>query len=358
MAMNFLFKRRFIKRICLGIFITGLVLFTIIFVVIPCAFKYSYMFQRSLLFLNFVKAPHNIDYNKPSNLGLIGARNFYLTTKDNVKLGVWHTLPVSHQLEALTYNLLGNDLKSRDAKYNQWLKEETVFIYMHGNAGTRAFDHRVQLYKILNDRNYHVIAFDYRGYGDSGSAQITDEAGVVTDAKTVIDWVLEHANKERVFVWGHSLGTGIASHSLAKLEGEGKPLSGLVLEAPFNNLSDEIREYPMSQMFKFLPWFDYFFVDPVYENHLRFENDVNLKNVSASILILHAVDDRVVPFKLGHKLYETIRHSRKNHDSIKLIKFGRELGLGHKFIFKDKNLPGILSKFVSDSIKGRKNVTD
>lgn len=74
-----------------------------------------------------------------------------------------HTLPVNHQLEALTHNLLDNDVTSRDKRYNQWLKHETVVIYMHGNAGTRASDHRVQLYKILNDRNYHVIAFDYRG---------------------------------------------------------------------------------------------------------------------------------------------------------------------------------------------------
>ena len=42
----------------------------------------------------------------------------------------------------------------------------------------------------------------------------------------------------------------IAAHALAELEAEGKTCAGVILEAPFNNLRDEIREYPMSQVFK------------------------------------------------------------------------------------------------------------
>lgn len=55
-------------------------------------------------------------------------------------------------------------------------------------------------------------------------------------------------------------------------------------------------------MFRFLPWFDYFFVDPVFKNNLRFQSDKNLRNVSTPILFLHAEDDKVVPYKLGHKV--------------------------------------------------------
>ena len=39
-----------------------------------------------------VKYPHNIDYNKPSNLGFIGGRNLYITTEDNARIGVWYVI--------------------------------------------------------------------------------------------------------------------------------------------------------------------------------------------------------------------------------------------------------------------------
>lgn len=39
---------------------------------------------------------------------------------------------------------------------------EPIIIYMHGNSGTRANEHRVQLYHVLQDIDCHVIAVDYR----------------------------------------------------------------------------------------------------------------------------------------------------------------------------------------------------
>lgn len=39
---------------------------------------------------------------------------------------------------------------------------EPIVIYMHGNSGTRANSHRVELYHILQDINCHIIAVDYR----------------------------------------------------------------------------------------------------------------------------------------------------------------------------------------------------
>jgi len=47
--------------------------------------------------------------------------------------------------------------------YEQLLSHgEPIVIYMHGNSGTRANEHRVQLYHVLQDINCHVIAVDYR----------------------------------------------------------------------------------------------------------------------------------------------------------------------------------------------------
>lgn len=109
-------------------------------------------------------------------------------------------------------------------------------------------------------------------------------------------------------ITGHSLGTGVGCHTMARL----KQLNifgprVLVLESPFNNIRDEVREHPFSRLFRHLPWFDYTIVDPMYENHLRFESDKHIATFHQPVMILHAVDDIVVPYKLGRKVSFSMR---------------------------------------------------
>lgn len=115
------------------------------------------------------------------------------------------------------------------SKYEQLLSHsEPIVIYMHGNSGTRANEHRVQLYHILQDIDCHVLAVDYRsmvygfffirmiltwnyyfglGYADSTDVEIS-EAGVVIDVMEIFKWTYKRANGTPIFGWGHSLGTG------------------------------------------------------------------------------------------------------------------------------------------------------
>ena len=37
--------------------------------------------------------------------------------------------------------------------------------------------------------DYHVVTFDYRGYGDSSLHVAPTEAGVVADARAVYEWL-------------------------------------------------------------------------------------------------------------------------------------------------------------------------
>lgn len=176
-----------------------------------------------------------------------------------------------------------------------------VIFYLHGNSGSRAASHRVELYKLLRELGYHVIAFDYRCYGDSTEVA-PSEAGLVRDAIAVYKYIT-NVTKSPIFAWGHSLGTGVVTHTMAALERQhifGPRL--LVLESPFNNIRDEVREHPFSKLFRSLPWFNYTIVDPMYDNQLRFESDVHIGGFPQPVLILHAEDDLVVPFKLGHQV--------------------------------------------------------
>ena len=46
----------------------------------------------------------------------------------------------------------------------------------------------MELYKVLLSLGYYVLAFDYRGYGDSTNIS-PSEASVVADARTALDWL-------------------------------------------------------------------------------------------------------------------------------------------------------------------------
>ena len=41
--------------------------------------------------------------------------------------------------------------------------EKPVILYLHGNTSSRASSHRVELYQVLRNMDWHVVAFDYRG---------------------------------------------------------------------------------------------------------------------------------------------------------------------------------------------------
>ncbi len=56
------------------------------------------------------------------------------------------------------------------------------------------------------------------------------------DTQTVLEYIRRHAGNSRVFLWAHSLGTGIAGVLYRSLEAQGKAnlVDGILLDAPFD----------------------------------------------------------------------------------------------------------------------------
>ncbi|XP_012229314.1 lysophosphatidylserine lipase ABHD12 isoform X2 [Linepithema humile] len=342
-------KKRFVIRNLVWSMKASALLYLVLFGLLPVIFHYSYTIQRKILFLNFVQWPIKIEFSNPKLMGLEGARNFYLHTDQQVKIGVWQILPRS---------LLNNSIPATDEAYEAVLNnaKRPVFLYMHGNSGNRASSHRVELYKLFQDLDYHVICFDYRSYGDSDVVELS-EAGVVMDSKYIFEWVMKKVNGSApVFVWGHSLGTGVSTHVLALLATENIQPTGLFLEAPFNNIADELTEHPFAQIFKHLPWFHWMIVEPFYKNNLRFESDKHIAKINCPVIILHAEDDGVIPIHLADKLYQAAMNSHGNDTNrIQMIVIDSSYGFGHKYICRYKELPSIIEKFTA---KAYGNQTD
>ncbi|KAL1235390.1 Lysophosphatidylserine lipase [Trichinella spiralis] len=216
------------------------------------------------------------NYSDPRAYGVkYDSRNFYLTSSDGIKLGVWHMLPKS-------------------------LHESSV----------------------LNEKefelNYHVVAFDYRGFADSTGS----------------------ASEE---------GTAVATRFAADLCLSGNCPLGLVLEAPFNNMFDAVKNHPFTSMYRWHPWFAEIFTYPLLKYNVHFKSDEHIKNVYCPILILHAEDDNIIPSQLARQLHEAALSA--DRDST-FKEFSRTKKYGHKFIVREPELPTITKNFVKKCTSG------
>ncbi|CRK98025.1 CLUMA_CG011394, isoform A [Clunio marinus] len=240
-----------------------------------------------------------------------------------------------------------NNERDKNDLFEEILRKtkDPIVLYLHGNTGSRANGHRVDLYKILRRLGCHVIAFDYRGFADSSDESPT-EKGCVNDALAMYQYIKNLTTTSPVFVYGHSLGTGISLHmaSIVNKSNIDNP-KGVILEAPFNNMRDEVIKHPFSWLFRNLPWFETTILKPIYENGFRFESDQRISEFRSPVMILHAENDRVIPYELGYKLYRTALETRgKSWGPAEFHRF--EEKYGHKFIVRSKNFPSTIDQFI------------
>ncbi|XP_054711699.1 lysophosphatidylserine lipase ABHD12-like [Uloborus diversus] len=311
----------------------------ILYVVVPVAVYLSPAVRRHAVFLNYVSLSRQKNLSLPTEVGLDCTRNFYIPSGGNIKLGVWHVPPHS-RVSKCKNNLLPPIEEFKDNR--------PVFLYLHGNAGTRGGGHRVELYKVLSEKlDSHVVAFDYRGYGDSTNESPT-EAGLVEDTEHVYNWLLQKVPESRIFIWGHSLGTGVGVAFLHKISKAALQPAALILEAPFTRIIDAAKHHPLSIFHRYMPFFEFFIAAPIGDKDTGFDSLSRVSSVMCPLLIIHAEDDGFVPFDHGRKLYETALAARKHLPpyATQFIAFEGKLDLGHKNICKSPDLPKIISQFM------------
>ncbi|MGI9227587.1 MAG: alpha/beta hydrolase [Gammaproteobacteria bacterium] len=211
----------------------------------------------------------------PKDIGL-DYEDVFLKTNDNEKIHAWF-IPKSS---------------------SNSLAEKTI-LFMHGNAGN--ISHRLETIQIFHRLGFNIFIFDYRGFGNSTGSP--SEKGTYLDANAAWNFLRDDKNltPEQIIIAGRSLGGGVATEIA-----ENVSPAMLILESTFTSMLDVSKiHYP------FMP-------TELIVKH-EYETVNKLKNISCPVLIIHSVDDEVIPFA----------HSKTNFDNANSPKKLIELRGGH-----------------------------
>jgi hypothetical protein len=159
-------------------------------------------------------------------------------------------------------------------------------LICHGNAGNLSDAGRPEHYAGLRALGLNLLAFDYRGYGESGGSP--SEAGLYRDAEAAYGYVRNTLGvpPERIVLFGHSLGSAVAVELATRV-----PAAGLVLDGALISVIARAQEvYP--------------YVPVRWIARSRFASIEKIGRVQTPKLFLHARLDDVVPIAHGRRLYD------------------------------------------------------
>ena len=208
----------------------------------------KYIEQRTLFY-----PMKEIEY-LPSRMGL-QYEDVFFETCDNIQLNGWF-------------------LASPNSRY--------TVIFCHGNAGN--ISHRIEKIKFFHDLGCNTFIFDYRGFGKSKGRPY--ENGLYLDVQGAYDYLLSrNINPEQLIGYGESIGGAVIIDLAAKYK-----LKALIVDSTITCAKDMAKiAYP------FLPYW-------VFSS--RLDSLSKIKSVTVPKLMIHSVNDEIVPFKLGRKLFE------------------------------------------------------
>lgn len=159
-----------------------------------------------------------------------------------------------------------------------------TILFCHGNAGN--ISHRLETIAIFNQLGYSTFIFDYRGYGTSQGTP--SEEGTYLDVEGAWQYLVqqEKTPPDNIIPFGRSLGGAIA----AWISGSKKP-KACIIESSFTSVPDIA-----ASLYSFLP--------TKILCRFQYNSLTAVKKISCPLLIVHSVDDEIIPFSHGEKIFQ------------------------------------------------------
>ena len=199
----------------------------------------------------------------PEAAGLNGVKEIELPVADGTILIAWHA-------------------PAKDDK--------STILYFHGNAANAT--NRAPRIELISENGVGVLYLNNRGYGGSGGRPTEEEN--VADAIAAYDYLIGlGVPAARIVAYGESLGSGQAVRLATA-----RPVAAVVLEAPLTSTVDVGRR-------------TYFWLPLGLLITDKYNNERNIRSVTAPVLILHGEQDGVIPVEMGLRVYRAANEPKR-----------------------------------------------
>ena len=166
-------------------------------------------------------------------------------------------------------------------------------LICHGNAGNLSEFDRPVHYAGLSHLGLNLLAFDYRGYGESGGT--ASEQGLYRDADAAYRYLRERRGvpADRIVLFGHSLGSAVAIDLASRTAA-----AGLIVEGALTSAVHRGQE-----LYPYIPvrWIA----------RSRFSSIDKVAGLRMPKLFLHATADEVIPVTHGRRLFDAAAEPKK-----------------------------------------------
>lgn len=174
-----------------------------------------------------------------------------------------------------------------------------VILHLHGQAESILSHQDIALYCIKN--GFGLFMLSYRGhYKSAGKAS---EDGVYEDAQCAINQLKKlGVDKDKIIVWGHSLGTVVALETAIQ-----NKVSGVILQSPIKEIKSaaiDVSDFYYNRLrLNFMAKFAKRKLKNI--NFIQKMDGINkIKLVNCPILLLHSKYDKIAPCQNSLELAE------------------------------------------------------
>lgn len=167
-----------------------------------------------------------------------------------------------------------------------------VLLHFHGQAESILSHQDIALYCL--EKGYGLFMLSYRGHYKSSG--YPTESGLYNDAQAAIKQLKKlGVDKDKIILWGHSLGTVVAVETARN-----NAVLGIILQSPIK----EIKSAAIDVYNYYLTKFKLKIITSVTLKHIdkinfvqKFDNFNKIKDIKCPILIVHSKSDNVAPYE-------------------------------------------------------------
>lgn len=228
-----------------------------------CFTMYLYMRQEKILF-----HPWRTMIDDPSSCGM-KFENCEFKTEDGVTLRGWF-IPAPADVPKKPFTLL----------------------FFHGNAAN--ISHYIETVKLLGKTGCDMLFFNHRGYGNSDNV-FPSEKGIEADARAALNYLVaeKKVKSENIIYVGRSMGGSTAVGLAVE-----KAPRALITESAFASMyAVAVTYYPIFPIRSFL--------------RMSMDNLKRIRDVRVPTLIIHSIQDEVIPYAHSLEIYKHSAASEK-----------------------------------------------